>query len=122
MNINSLTEALMAFQEKLVQARKEKGLTQLKLAEKAGVSLIQIRRYEAGNSQPTLEALRKLAVALGVTTDILVFGKDERGPEDELKMQFEAISAFSVEEKKTVKEILDSLILKHEARRWSSSQ
>lgn len=121
MNLNSITEALMSFPEKLVQARKDKGLTQLKLAEKSGVSLIQIRRYETGNSQPNLEALKKLAIALGVTTDILVFGKDERGPEDELKMQFEAIAGFSEEEKKTVKVILDSLILKHEARRWSST-
>ena len=113
---------LMNFPERLVQLRKEKRLTQQELADKSGVSVIQIRRYEGASAQPTMELIKKLAVALSVSADFLIFDKDERGPDDELKLQFEAISAFSVDEKKTVKEILDSLILKHEARRWSSSQ
>ncbi|MFT4508081.1 hypothetical protein [Caballeronia sp. 15711] len=35
-------------------------------------------------------------------------------------MQFEAVSQFSPEEKQTVRELLEGLILKHEARRWSA--
>jgi len=50
-----------------------------------------------------------------------VFEAGERGPDDELRLQFEAVSRFGPDEKKTAKEVLDGLILKHEARRWASS-
>jgi transcriptional regulator with XRE-family HTH domain len=111
---------LMSFPDRLTTLRKEKRFTQQELADKSGVSVVQIRRYEGGSAQPTMELIKKLAVALSVSSDYLIFDKNERGPDDDLKLQFEAISGFSVEEKKTVKEILDSLILKHEARRWST--
>jgi transcriptional regulator with XRE-family HTH domain len=91
------------------------------LAERAGISLIQVHRYENGSSQPTLDGIRKLARALAVSADALVFDESERGPAEELKLQFEAISHFDTEEKKIVKAILDSLILKHQARRWASA-
>jgi len=56
-----------------------------------------------------------------VATDELVFEEGGRGPDEELRLQFEAIARFSPEEKKTVREVLDSLILKHEAKRWGGS-
>jgi transcriptional regulator with XRE-family HTH domain len=49
----------------------------------------QIRRYESGQSQPTLDAIRKLALALRVSADMLLFEKDERGSDEDLKLQFE---------------------------------
>lgn len=82
---------------------------------------MQIHRYEAGASQPTLDVIRRLAVALSVSADELVFGKDARGPDDELRLQFEALQAFDPEEKRIAKALLDSLILKHQARRWASA-
>ena len=125
MNIAATTTpsrlTLMAFAERLAEFRKTKGLTQKALADASGMSLIQINRYEGGNSLPNLEAIRKLAVALGVTADQLIFEDGERGPDDELRIQFEAISRFDPDERKTAKEVLDGLILKHEARRWASS-
>ena len=48
----------------------------------------QIRRYESGQFQPTLDAIRKLSVALSVSADTLLFEKDERGLDDDLKLQF----------------------------------
>ena len=68
-----------------------------------------------------MSALKRLALALGVTTDELVLEEEERVPDDELRLQFEALPRFSPEEKRTAKEVLDGLILKHEARRWASS-
>jgi transcriptional regulator with XRE-family HTH domain len=111
----------MAFADRLASFRKSKGLTQKALADASGMSLIQINRYEAGSSSPNLDAIRKLAVALAVTADQLVFDDAERGPDDELRLQFEALSRFGPDEKKTAKDVLDGLILKHEARRWASS-
>lgn len=83
--------------------------------------MIQIHRYEAVGAQPTLEALKSLALALQVSTDELVFGPDARGPDEDLRLQFEAVSQFGPEEKQAAKAVLDALILKHQARRWTGT-
>ncbi len=108
----------MAFPERLLKLRKDKSLTQQALADLVSMHVIQIHRYESGSSQPSLEAIRKLALALSVSADKLVFDKDERGPDDELKLQFEALSRFGPREKEIVMEVLDGLLLKHDAKRW----
>lgn len=108
------------FPQHLVALRKQRGLTQQALAEMVGMHISQIRRYEAGQSQPTLDAIRNLAMALSVSADMLLFEKDERGPDDDLKLQFEAVARFDPEEKKVVRSLLEGMILKHEARRWST--
>ena len=46
------------FPEHLAQLRKGRGFTQPQLAEKIGLHVAQIRRYEAGTSQPTLDVIR----------------------------------------------------------------
>jgi transcriptional regulator with XRE-family HTH domain len=107
--------------QRLAFLRKQRSFTQQQLSERVGVHVQQLKRYEAGSSQPTLDVIRNLAVALGVTADQLLFGKDERGPDEDLRLQFEAVSRFSAEEKKVLRSLLDSMILTHEARRWSSS-
>jgi hypothetical protein len=52
---------------------------------------------------------------------LLIFDKDERGPGDDLRLQFEAISKFRPEEKMIVKALLEGLILRHEAKRWAEA-
>jgi transcriptional regulator with XRE-family HTH domain len=47
------------------------GLTQSALAERAGVHVRQIRRYESGEQQPVLAVAARLAAALDVTLDEL---------------------------------------------------
>ena len=102
--------------------RKERGLTQHALAEMVGMHISQIRRYESGQSQPTLDAIRNLAKALSVSADMLLFEKDERAPDEDLKLQFEAVSRLDPEEKKIIRSVIESMILRHEARRWSATE
>lgn len=52
---------------------------------------------------------------------MLLLGKDQRGPDDDVRLQFEAVSRFDAEEKNVVRSLLEGMILKHEARRWSGS-
>lgn len=59
----------MHFPTRLIQLRKAADLTQQTLADTASVHVNQIRRYEAGTAQPTLEALIRLAQALHVSLD-----------------------------------------------------
>lgn len=108
----------MSFAYRLAEARKKLGLTQQSLADISGVHMMQIHRYEAGNSQPSLEVLKKLVVALRVSADQLLFEEDERGPDDEFKIQFEAVSKLAPEEKRIVAEVVESLLLKSDAKRW----
>jgi transcriptional regulator with XRE-family HTH domain len=115
------TPPLMDFAQRLSALRKQKGFTQQQLADRIETHVQQLKRYEAGSSQPTLDVIRKLAVVLGVTSDQLLFGKDERGPDDELRLQFEAVTRLDPEGKKVIRSVIESIILRHEARRWSSS-
>lgn len=117
------TEATSAldFPQRLAGLRKQHSLTQQQLAGRIGMHVVQLRRYEAGTSQPTLDVIRKLSTALQVSADMLLFGKDQRGPDDDLRLQFEAVSRFDAEEKNVIRSLLEGMILKHEARRWSGS-
>ncbi len=55
--------------------RTEKGLTQKKLGELCSIADSAIRRYEAGNANPKLETLQKIADALDIPVNRLLAGK-----------------------------------------------
>lgn len=112
----------MDFSERLIALRKERNLTQNQLAERVGVAVLQIRRYEAGSSQPTLDVIRRLAIALSVSADMLIFDEGERGPDNGLRYQFEAVSQLMESEQAIVREVLEGLIIKYQTRRWDSSR
>ena len=55
------------------------GLSQAALAKKAGFESSAISHFETGTREPSLPNLVKLAKALGVSTDRLIFGvSDEK--------------------------------------------
>lgn len=104
--------ATMSFSARLIALRKQKGMTQQGLADATGIHVQQIKRYEAGHSQPTAEALKKLALALHVSSDTLLFEEGEREPGGALKLRFEAISALSPAEQEVAMAVLDAMIVK----------
>jgi transcriptional regulator with XRE-family HTH domain len=109
------------FANRLVTARKTAGLTQNALADTAGLHVSNIRRYEAGTNQPTIDALRNLALALGTTTDQLLFEPHERQPDNDLALAFEAASTrLDQEGREHLKATLEGLLLRAETRRWAS--
>lgn len=112
----------MEFPERLVHLRKSRHLTQQALAQAAQISATILKRYEAGKTQPTLPVLRRLAIALGVSGDALLFDKSERGPGDDLRLHFEAVARMSPEEQQVVRSLLEGMILKHDARRFESER
>lgn len=104
----------MEFPERLARLRKERAMTQQQLADRAGVHVVQIRRYEGGVSQPAADILKRLAIALSVSADTLLFDEAERGPDEELRLQFEALCAMPPEEKQLAKAMLEAIILKNQ--------
>lgn len=54
----------------LIRKRLEKRLTQQQLAKKIGTTQSAIARFEAGNVNPSLSFLRKIARAVGATITV----------------------------------------------------
>lgn len=106
----------MDFSQRLIAMRKQKNITQQALANAIGIHVTQLRRYEAGTSQPTLEVLRKLAIALSTSADLLLFDQNERGPEEDLRLHFEAASRLDPQEKEMLRNLVESMLLKHDSK------
>ncbi len=122
MATNIRTYLIMSLAARLIVLRKDKGLTQQQMADTLGIHVNSLKKYEAGQAQPSLEALKKIAIALHVSTDFLLFEEHERGPNDDLSLQFEAVSQMSDDEQSIVREVLEGLIIKHQSRRWDSTR
>ena len=119
MNILQHWAVTMSFAARLVAIRRERNLTQQALADATDIHVQQIKRYEAGTSQPSAEALRKIAKAFSVSTDWLLFEDDERGPDERLKLQFEAVSKLDERERDAVETVIASVLHMHDAKRWT---
>jgi len=108
----------MSFTVRFLQLRKQHNLTQPQMAEAIGIHVTQVKRYEAGEAQPSLDILKKIATAFNVTTDWLIFEEGEREPKDDLKLKFEAIAQMDSHERQAVDALLDAMILKHQAKQF----
>ena len=64
------------FAERLKLLRKKSGLTQEELAERIGVSIMTLRRWEWGERTPRMDEIEKLVEAIDVTVDELLNGKN----------------------------------------------
>lgn len=97
----------MELKEKLVALRKEKGLTQLAVAEKLDVSRQAISRWESGVVLPSTDNLRCLSSLYEVPIDYLLKEDSERksNPDNE-----PAPDEFRHKNKKTVALIAAALI------------
>ncbi|UJD89231.1 helix-turn-helix transcriptional regulator [Rahnella aquatilis] len=110
----------MSIANRLTTLRKQKGLSQQALADAVGIHVTQIKRYEGGVSLPSLEAIKKIAQTLRVTTDSLIFEANELQPSADLALQFQAITNMAPEQQEVIKQLLEGMIIKYEAERWSS--
>jgi len=120
MHIAIATLCPMSLSARLIQLRRERDWTQQDVADQVGLHVNQIKRYEAGSAQPSLEGLKKIAKAFSVSTDWLLFEDAERGPDEDLRLQFEAMNQLSPDEKAVARAVLEGLLLKHVAHKWSA--
>lgn len=70
--VNGKMEEKMTLADKLKEARKNAGLTQIELAEKLCVSRQAITKWESGKGIPDVENLRILSKVLDVSVDFLL--------------------------------------------------
>ncbi|MBK7544134.1 MAG: helix-turn-helix transcriptional regulator [Elusimicrobia bacterium] len=73
----------MGISDSLRRLRKARGLTQQRLAEKAGVSMIVVTKIEQGTTKdPAMSSLVKMADVLDVSIDELI---DRKSPKQSKK-------------------------------------
>ena len=66
----------MSFNDKLLKARKKKGISQAELAKLLGTKAPVVGRYERGEVNPSIEVAKNLSNILGVSLDYLVGNTD----------------------------------------------
>lgn len=67
----------MTLNQRIKRIRQEKNLSQLELAKRIGMSQQTIANYEQSEAVPKMTTVKKLADALGVSEQYLLFGKDD---------------------------------------------
>ncbi|EGR0061508.1 TPA: XRE family transcriptional regulator [Vibrio vulnificus] len=92
----------MSLPTRLITLRKEMGLTQQQMADTIGIHVNSLKKYETGQAQPSLDALKKIALELHVSTDFLLFDAHERGPSDDLSLKLEAVSLMPEDEQMVI--------------------
>ena len=112
-----MTETLEGFAQRLRELRKNKNLSQTELGQLAGLHYTHIGRFERGTSRPSGDTLKRLADALGVTSDYLLDGAateaaKARFEDRELLKQFQEIEQLPDEDKNVVKKLLDAFLTK----------
>ena len=87
----------MTVGENIRNIRKEKGLTQKKLAELCGINEVQIRQYELGKANPKIETISKIADALNVPIGkILIIVNNNKSAEEREKEKMIAEEAEKI--------------------------
>lgn len=69
--------------ERIRQLRRDAKLTQDELAERCGANRVTIANYELGKYQPSIEALERLADALGTSPDVITGRAEKEEEKDE---------------------------------------
>lgn len=106
-----------SFGENLKQLRSERELSQLELAGLVKMHPTHISRYERGQASPTVEVVRKIAEALNVSADQLIYGDAgrmarERIQDSELLNMFSKVQDLTKEDIHCVKSLLNAYLIK----------
>ena len=103
--------------ERIKRLRQEKGWSQAQFAKKLEVHPKQVSGYERGAHAPSTDVMIRMAEILGVSRDVMVFenrADSKHGNIADLEPigMLEKIDRLSDQDKKTVKAVLDTFILK----------
>lgn len=94
---------------------KELAISIRDLSELSNIPYTTLRDIVMDKSNPSIDKVKKIAIALHTTIDKLVFD-DEISEDDELKLLFMEISRMKNENKKTAKNMLKALIIQNKSQ------
>jgi transcriptional regulator with XRE-family HTH domain len=97
--------------------RKHKNLSQTELGKIAELHYTHIGRFERGSSRPSGDTLKRLADALGVTSDYLLDGAPDqaakaRFADRDLLRQFQEVEQLPDDDKLVIKKLLDAFLIR----------
>jgi transcriptional regulator with XRE-family HTH domain len=73
------------FGDNVKKIRVEKNISQQELADIVGIHSTHVSRYERNLAQPSVEIAKKMAEALNVTVDTLIYGQQDEKAKNNLK-------------------------------------
>ena len=105
------------FGANLKRFRTEKGFSQEAFAAQIGVHVTNLSKYERNKSVPSLEIAEKMATALDISLDEMVYGQQNekariRIADNELLSLFNKTQQLPDDQKKTVVDLLSAFLLK----------
>ena len=99
------------FGERLKRIRFEKSLTQIELSRLAGITNVQIARYEKNTAQPSMIVIRKLSKALEVDVEKLAVDLFKSTFDvDELDDSISRMKQLPQDDIIVIKEVIDRFI------------
>ncbi len=99
--------------QRIARLRKERGLTQVQLAEILGVSQQHMQSFEKGRRRVPVSALPILSKTLGVPVEELIGMKtheSKRGPTPKLQRQLEQLQQLPRSKQRFVSQMLDTVL------------
>lgn len=105
--------------DNITKIRTQKGYSQRELAEMLEMHATHLSRYERNVTAPSIEVLKKISEALGVTTDMLIYGSDDDKVKDkindnDLLNMFNKVQNLDKQELSCIKSLLEAYIFKRE--------
>jgi transcriptional regulator with XRE-family HTH domain len=104
------------FRQRLRAARELRGMSQGDLAEKAKMPPSSIAHFESGSRKPSFDTLRRLATALGVTTDYLLGRVDEPSFAEAGDPLYRDVGKLTAKDRDLAKEFLKLLAERNKAK------
>ena len=106
------------FAQRLRSTRLQRDLSQVELAEKAGLHFTSVSRYETGGTHPNADALKRLCQALGVSGDYLMDGQSEQTArahlaDEGLLTVFQEVDRLPSEDKDFFKRVMETMLVKY---------
>ena len=96
--------------QRIRDARKQKGLTQEDLAEKAGIGTMYLGEIERGKKMPSLNTFCQIVEALDISADYLLRDSIQAGKDYVLNEITEKIEAITPQQRKTIIDIVDAYL------------
>lgn len=105
------------FAQRVKELRKQKGWTQIDLAQKLGIRRTAVANYEQGISFPPLPTLDRIAQLFGVSLDGLVWGYE--APEAVLQDRdllafFKRLNRLNYRAKAVLMEVIEAVLFREE--------
>lgn len=85
---------MQAFAKRLRTLRQKCKLTQAELAERCGLHINQLARYETGKAQPMMQAIQRLCIALNCSADELLFDQPGKSLPPSLQQLLHKVAAL----------------------------